>query len=84
MSMTARVLSKKVTIVVLLLHSMSLFVMAQSSGFGRIGGSVQDASGAVIPGVSVVLARPGSVGGNQEATTDERGAYQFTSLVPGT
>ncbi|MBI4473663.1 MAG: TonB-dependent receptor [Acidobacteria bacterium] len=82
--MNARCLAKKLFLVALILQCFSLVALGQSSGFGRIGGTVQDPSGAVIPGVSVTLARPGSVGGNQTATTDERGVYQFTNLVPGT
>jgi hypothetical protein len=82
--MTARSLTRILTILVLVLQCFSIAAMAQSSGFGRIGGMVQDPTGAVIPGATVIVSRPGSVGGNQEAITDERGAYQFTGLVPGT
>src|SRR5439155_4281843 len=58
---------------------------ASAQGVGAIGGSVADASGAVLPGVTVTLANAqGSVGGRQVTTTDERGAYQFIRLVPGT
>ena len=35
------------------------------------------------PGVTVTLVNPGTIGGNQEAVTSERGTYQFTRLVPG-
>ena len=57
-------------------------VLAQ--GVGAIAGSVTDASGAVLPGVTVTLtSAQGTVGGNQEVLTDERGAYQFLRLVPG-
>ena len=53
-------------------------------GTGTINGIVQDSSGAVIPGVTMILANPGVVGGNQETVTDTRGAYQFLRLVPST
>ena len=43
---------------------------------------MQDTSGAVIPGATVVLSNPGVVGGNQETITNERGTYQFVRLVP--
>ena len=56
---------------------------ARAQGVGAIGGTVVDASGAVLPGVTVTLSNPGTIGGNQEVVTDERGAYQFTRLVPG-
>jgi hypothetical protein len=56
--------------------------MAQG-GFGSIGGSAVDSSGAVLPGVTVTLSNPGTIGGNQVTTTDSRGTYQFPRLVPG-
>ena len=56
--------------------------MAQG-GFGAIGGSAVDSSGAVLPGVTVTLSNPGTIGGNQVAITDGRGTYQFPRLVPG-
>src|SRR5262249_2941551 len=60
-------------------------VPAMAQGVGAIGGTVTDASGAVMPGVTVTLSNPrGSIGGNQEAVTDARGAFQFLRLVPGT
>ncbi|MGE3512957.1 MAG: carboxypeptidase regulatory-like domain-containing protein, partial [Vicinamibacterales bacterium] len=52
-------------------------------GVGAIGGTVLDASGAVLPGVSVTLSNPGTIGGSQETVTDDRGTYQFSRLVPG-
>ena len=57
---------------------------AAAQGVGGIGGSIFDASGAALPGVTVELSSPGVIGGDQQATTDGRGAYQFTRLVPGT
>ncbi len=56
--------------------------MAQG-GFGAIGGSAMDSSGAVLPGVTVTLSNPGTIGGNQVTITDARGTYQFPRLVPG-
>jgi len=57
---------------------------AQTSGVGAISGTIQDGTGAILPGVSLVLTNPdGTVGGNQEAVSDARGAYQFSRLVPG-
>ncbi|MGE0360868.1 MAG: TonB-dependent receptor [Vicinamibacterales bacterium] len=57
--------------------------MAQ--GLGAIGGIVTDGSGGVLPGVTVRLtsADGGTVGGSQEAVTNERGAYEFIGLVSG-
>ena len=56
---------------------------AAAQGVGAIGGTVSDTSGAALPGVSVSLSNPGVIGGDQSSVTDERGAYQFTRLVPG-
>src|SRR4051812_9331138 len=47
-------------------------------------GTITDTSGAVMPGVSIVLESPDLVGGAQSVTTDERGAYRFSDLPPGT
>jgi len=57
---------------------------ASAQAVGAIGGTVADASGAVLPGATVTLSNPGTIGGNQETTTDARGAFQFLRLVPGT
>ena len=60
----------------------TLPVFAQ--GVGAIGGTITDSSGAVLPGATVTLSNPrGSIGGNQEAVADARGAFQFLRLVPG-
>src|SRR5438067_3967630 len=76
------------TLGVVLIFSIFLIAAAVSpvsaQGVGAIGGTVADASGAVLPGVTVTLNNAqGSVGGHQDTTTDERGAYQFLRLVPG-
>ena len=71
------------TVVVSALWACSaLPVFAQ--GVGAIGGTITDSSGAVLPGATVTLSNPrGSIGGNQEAVADARGAFQFLRLVPG-
>jgi hypothetical protein len=50
---------------------------------GAVGGTVVDNSGGVLPGVIVTLSSPGLIGGSRTATTDARGAYSFTQVVPG-
>ena len=68
----------------LLLWASSVFP-AGAQGVGAISGTITDNSDAVMPGVSVVLSSSqGTIGANQQTTTDERGAYQFLRLVPGT
>lgn len=58
---------------------------AAAQGFGAIGGTIADTSDAVLPGVAVTLSSAqGTVGSNQQTTSDARGAYQFLRLVPGT
>lgn len=56
---------------------------AMAQGVGAIGGTIADISGAVLPGVTVTLSSPGTIGGNQEAVTTDRGTFLFPRLVPG-
>jgi hypothetical protein len=56
--------------------------VSAGAGNGSISGVASDQTGAVIPGVKVVL--DNGAGLTQEATTDEKGAYSFTGLPPGT
>ena len=56
---------------------------AMAQGVGAIGGTIADISGAVPPGVTVTLSSPGTIGGNQEAVTTDRGTFLFPRLVPG-
>jgi hypothetical protein len=50
---------------------------------GAISGRVTDASGAVVPGASLVL-RNLNTGVQQSAATNRNGLYRFAALVPGT
>src|SRR5262245_37532448 len=72
----------RIVLLMLLCCALSRIAEAQLAT-GTISGTVQDASGAVIPGVTVHVSNPGTIGGNQQVITNERGAYQFTRLVPG-
>jgi Carboxypeptidase regulatory-like domain len=80
--MRMRARAGKIAGMALLALCLSEPAMAQG-GFGAIGGTAADASGAVLPGVTVTLSNPGTIGGNQVAVTDARGVYQFPRLVPG-
>ena len=51
---------------------------------GALRGTVTDASGAVMPGVTVELAGTSLIGGPKVVTTDERGQFRFPALSPGT
>ena len=79
--MKTRILAGAIVAAVLVSAGMASFAAAQ--GVGAIGGNVSDGSGAALPGVTVSLSNPGVIGGDQSTVTDERGAYQFTRLVPG-
>lgn len=53
------------------------------TGNGQVGGVVQDQTGALIPGVSVILANT-ATGITTTQVTNESGAYSFASVPPGT
>src|SRR5262249_12457240 len=55
---------------------------AQSTG--AIAGTVRDATGAVLPGVTVEASSPALIEGARSASTDERGQYRIIDLRPGT
>jgi hypothetical protein len=51
---------------------------------GTMSGTVKDSQGAVVPGVTVTAASDALIGGPRTVVTNETGAYQFTTLPPGT
>ncbi len=57
--------------------------VAQAQTTGSITGSVTDASGAVLPGVSITLSGDRLIGGPQTQVSDASGTYRFDRLVPG-
>ena len=57
-------------------------MFAQSNVAGSIAGSVKDASGGALPGVTVELAGP-AMQGVRSAVTDGSGAYRFVNVPPG-
>src|SRR5687767_2574371 len=78
--MRIRMQTLKVSWLVAICLSFQLPAAAQQ--MGSILGTVQDDTGAVIPGVSVSLSNPSIIGGTQQTVTDERGVYRFTRLIP--
>ena len=64
----------------------ALMILSSSLSFGQatgsILGSVTDATSARMPGVSVTAVNPAS-GAQRTAITNETGAYNFSSLLPG-
>src|ERR1051325_7111109 len=72
----------------LLLTSVFLCVCLAIQSFGqssnaRVSGTVNDASGAVLPGVEVT-ATNNATGVVATALSNDAGAYNFASLLPGT
>src|SRR5215472_6496590 len=67
---------------ILLCLVLSLTAFSQSEN-ATVGGTVQDSTGAFIPGVSVTATNTGT-GVVTTVISNEAGAYQFASLQPGT
>src|SRR5437762_57796 len=60
-------------------------VVARAQGaVGSIAGVVRDASGAVLPGVTVEAASPALIEKIRVAVTGDQGLYQIVDLRPGT
>jgi hypothetical protein len=74
-----RALNRVVLLVVLALGSPSL-LYAQAS----IAGTVKDASGAVLPGVTVEASSPALTEKTRSVVTDSTGTYRIVDLRPGT
>src|SRR5262245_14905304 len=67
-----------------LLLSGFLFLPAVAFAQGSITGSVKDASGAVLPGVTVEASSDALIEKVRSATTDGAGVYRIVDLRPGT
>src|SRR5215510_7141230 len=74
--------SFKVGVVVVLLCAVVCNVAFSQSQNARLGGTVSDSSGALIPGVEVTSTNDGT-GITTTVVTNEAGTYQFASLQPG-
>src|SRR5439155_12116423 len=61
-----------------------VFVPASAFAQSAIAGVVKDASGGVLPGVSVEVASPVLIEKVRTATSDSTGQYRITDLLPGT
>ena len=61
-----------------------LFVSSLASAQSGFVGVVKDASGAVLPGVTVEAASPVLIEKVRSVTTDGEGLYRFVDLRPGT
>ncbi len=74
-----RVLSLVIAIFALSLE----FAAAQSATSGAIAGVARDATGAVLPGVTVEAESPALIEKVRTVVTDEQGRYQIVELRPG-
>ena len=71
---------------IFVLASLAIFMavpLAQAQTTGSITGIVTDASGAVLPGVTITLSGERLIGGDRSQVSDATGAYRFDRLVPG-
>ena len=59
-------------------------VLAQGLGAASVAGVVKDASGAVLPGVTIEASSPVLIEKVRTTTTDSEGRYQLAELRPGT
>jgi len=71
------------TLLIAAFVSGSSSLWAQSATTGALRGTVVDPTGAVVPGVTVVLVNP-TTGQTQTTMTDAKGLYGFSLLSPGT
>jgi hypothetical protein len=67
-----------------LLIAVSIFLPAPVFAQASIAGSTRDASGAVLPGVTVEASSPVLIEKVRTAVTDDRGLYRIVNLPPGT
>ena len=73
---------KQVVLALVVVAASPWAVSAQTRA--SIGGIVKDASGAVLPGVTVEAASPALIEKVRTAVTDGTGQYRITELLPGT
>jgi hypothetical protein len=80
-------MSRKLVVVVglalLLLFGLAAPVAAQSNTTGSMRGTVKDAEGGVLPGVTATTYSDVLVSRQMVSVTDERGVYRFPALPPG-
>ena len=70
--------------VVVILACVAAPVAASAQALGTITGAVKDASGAVLPGVTVEAASPALIEKVRAVSTDGTGLYRIVNLPPGT
>ena len=75
---------KTIVRVVLAISFLSIAAYARAQTNAVIAGIVRDATGAVLPGVTVEVSSPALIERVRTATTDETGQYKILELRPGT
>ena len=75
--------AKRVAAGALLIVLAAANAAAQRGQEAGLGGTITDATGAVLAGVQVTVSSPQLIGGPQIAATDDRGLYRFPALLPG-
>ena len=68
---------------VLVVVAAVLLLPSLAAAQGTLTGTVRDASGAVLPGVTVEAVSPAIQGGVRTVVTDNAGVYRIVELSPG-
>src|SRR5579864_2698468 len=68
----------------LVVWAFPVYALAQSADTGAIAGVARDATGAVLPGVTVEASSPALIEKVRTAVTDAQGNYKIIDLRPGT
>src|SRR5882762_5489666 len=74
----------KVSVLLLLCLALLPAIVLAQGQTGTIAGVVKDATGAVLPGVTVEVASPALIEKVRSGVTDGEGAYKIINLRPGT
>ena len=75
---------ERVIALLLTLGFLAVPSLTNAQALGTIAGAVKDASGAVLPGVTVEAASPALIEKVRTAVTDGSGQYRLVNLPPGT
>lgn len=70
-------------VAVLLFCSCPPNALAQLGQTAALTGTITDASGALLPGVSITVSSEVLIGGSRTTQTDDNGVYRFPALPPG-
>jgi outer membrane receptor protein involved in Fe transport len=73
---------KRLSAMIVTLLAVASMAAAQGTTTGSLSGTLTDASGAVLPGVTVTLSGP-SLQGQRTVVTDDQGFFRFHNVPPG-